>query len=119
MLQFLIISTLCCIPVATVLLCASFRAFDRLLRQVKSDSDAAWIALGRPCGFFWVPSGILSLTASGHVRTALYSQWSSSTAPPAGDPATLARLRRFKRLAAALYVAALLQFVLAVGLLWG
>ncbi|MCF7786040.1 MAG: hypothetical protein K9N47_07955 [Prosthecobacter sp.] len=86
-----------CLFTGGVFMVLSFVAFDRLLRQVWAESEEAWIKLGRPCGFFWVPPGTSGVTKAGLVRSGLYGKWAAESDEPfAGNAEGVARLRWYK-----------------------
>lgn len=97
----------------------SFVAFDRLLRRVWADSEEAWIELGKPSGFFWVPRGARSGFMTGFVRSDLYGKWAAVDEEPfAGCAEGLGRLRRYRRLAGWCHAAGALLLVGAAGMVF-
>ena len=96
----------------------SFVAFDRLLRRVWADSEEAWVKLGKPCGFFWVPRGARSGFLTGFVRSGLYETWAAVGEEPfAGCAEGLGKLRRYKRMAGWCHAVGALLLVGAVGMI--
>lgn len=96
----------------------SFAAFDRLLRRVWAESEEAWIKLGKPCGFFWVPRGTRVGFMTSFVRGDLYEKWAAmGEVPAAGCANDLGKLRRYRRIARwcfAAWVLLLLSFLAGV-----
>lgn len=97
----------------------SFASFDRLLRQIKSESEAAWIELGRPIGFFWLPPGTTAVSGPSFVRGELYRKWASNSEPPSiGSAENFAKLRWFKRIGSISIIVGLLQLLGSLALLF-
>jgi hypothetical protein len=97
----------------------SFTSFDRLLRQIKSESEAVWVELGRPIGFFWVPPGTTAVSGPSFVRGELYRRWASNGEPPLnGSKEDIAKLRLFKRIGSIGIVVGLVQLFGSFALLF-
>jgi|JI6StandDraft_1071083.scaffolds.fasta_scaffold37495_3 hypothetical protein len=97
----------------------SFMSFDRLLRQIKSESELAWIELGRPIGFFWIPPGTTAVSGPSFVRGELYRKWASSSEPQLnGGKDNIAKLRWFKRIGNICFIVGLLQLLGSLALLF-
>jgi hypothetical protein len=118
MFKLVILTALACLLAGGVFTVLSFISFDRLLRQLCAGSEAAWIQLGRPAGFFWIPPGTTSVSAASRGRTTLYSQWAAGPDEPfAGSRQGIARLRLYKRIGTVSIALGLLQLAGAIALL--
>jgi hypothetical protein len=60
----------------------SYIVFDRLLRQVCAESEEAWIKPGKPCGFFYVPTGTRVGFKTSFVRSDLFEKWAAEGVEP-------------------------------------
>jgi hypothetical protein len=118
MFKILIVTAFAWLVVGSIFTLMSFVTFDRLLQQIKKESDAAWIELGRPVGFFWVPSGVTSLVDSGFVRGELYRQWPTNLITSTSNAAVVARLKFFRRMGCVCFAAGLIQLLAAIGILF-
>ncbi len=96
----------------------SYASFDRVLRLVCAESEEAWIKLGKPCGFFWVPPGTRVGFMTGFVRSGLYEKWATGADEPfAGSTEDIAKLKRYRRIAGWCHAIGALLLVIAVAMI--
>lgn len=118
-LSIVFLAAYACMLAGGVFAVLSFVAFDRLLRRVWADSEEAWMKLGKPCGFFWVPRGARSGFTTGFVRSSLYEKWATVGEEPfAGCTEGLGKLRRYRRLAGWCHAAGALLLAGAAAMLF-
>ncbi len=96
----------------------SHASFDRVLRLVCAESEEAWIKLGKPCGFFWMPSGTRIGFMTKYVRSGVYEKWSAGADEPfVGSAEDIARLKRYRGIAGWCHAIGVLLLVIAVAMI--
>lgn len=96
----------------------SYASFDRLLRRACAESEEAWIKLGKPCGFFYVPPGTRIGFGTSFVRSGLYEKWATGADEPfAGSTEDIAKLKRYRRIAGWCHAIGALLLVIAVAMI--
>lgn len=120
MIELLLLAAFVWLAMGGVFSIASFVLFDRVLKHIKGGSETAWVELGKPIGFFWMPSKEASTISGGFARSALYANWSAGGRVnlPGADTA-IARLQKSNQIAKAWFVLGLLHFLGAVVCIFG
>ena len=96
----------------------SYASFDRVLRLVCAESEEAWIKLGKPSGYFWMPPGTRVGLMTGFVRSGLYEKWSAGADEPfAGSAEDIGRMKRHRRTAGWCHAIGALLLVIAVAMI--